>query len=84
MAKLRASHPLRELSLPKAPSDKEMVRDHAKRSKRHATESWISGHMTTKEHDAIHKRADHVLKGKKIPDFKGKVGERKIVIKDND
>ena len=46
------------------PSDKEMLKDHARMQKRHATESWVAGRMSTKEHNAIHARADHVLAGK--------------------
>lgn len=60
------------------PSDRHMIRERAKSEKRHATESWISGHMTTEEHNAVHRRADHVLSGRHPREFKGKTGERKI------
>jgi hypothetical protein len=59
------------------PSDKHMLREHAKHSMRRATEDWVSGHMTTHEHAAIHKRAQHILSGKRPEAFRGKSGERK-------
>jgi hypothetical protein len=57
---------------PKRPSDKEMVKDHARMQKRHATQDWVAGRMTTKQHNAIHARADHVLSGKHPRQFKGR------------
>lgn len=63
---------------PKAPTDRAMEKSSAKSAKRCATDSWVSGHMTTEEHSAIHKRADHVLTGKPVREFKGKSGERKM------
>jgi len=61
---------------PKMPSAHQMTRQHAKHEKHRATESWISGHMSTKEHSAVHARADHILRGGKPHEFKGKTGER--------
>jgi hypothetical protein len=57
--------------MPRRPSDKQMVKDHARMQKRHATESWVAGRMTTKEHNAIHARADHVIAGKHPRQFRG-------------
>jgi hypothetical protein len=67
-----------ELPSYKAPTERALVRDHAKSTMRNATQSWISGHMTTAEHSAVHARARHVLEGKRPLEFKGKSGERKI------
>ena len=65
-----------ELASYKAPTDAKMVREHAKRALRHATESWVSGHITTKECSAAHDRAKHVLSGRSPREFKGMSGER--------
>jgi hypothetical protein len=61
-----------------AMSPRQEMRHHAKSSMKRATESWISGHMSTSEHSAVHARAKHVLSGKHPHEFKGKTGERKI------
>lgn len=34
----------------------------AHEEKIHATRKWISGEMTTKKHDLVHKRADHLIR----------------------
>lgn len=54
------------------PSDKQMVKDHARMQKRHATQDWVAGRMTTKAHNAVHARADHVLSGKHPRAFRGR------------
>jgi hypothetical protein len=59
-------------------SDKKLMKDNAKMSMRHATDSWVSGHTTTKECAAVHARAKHVLSGKRPMEFKGPSGERKM------
>jgi hypothetical protein len=67
-------------ALPSEPvkvSDKDIAKEHARYEKRRATERWISGQLSTTEHSRVHARADHVLRGKRIPTFKGKTGERK-------
>lgn len=63
---------------PKPLSERMQMKEHARHEKRRATESWISGHMSTSEHTAVHKRADHILSGKHPKHFSGKTGERKI------
>jgi hypothetical protein len=63
---------------PRRPSDKQLVREHAKSQKRHATQEWVAGRMNTSEHSAIHARADHVLAGRAPRQFKGKNGDRKM------
>lgn len=63
---------------PKPLSERQQLKEHARHVKRRATEDWVSGRMTTDEHNAIHKRADHVLSGKHPREYSGKSGERKI------
>lgn len=67
-----------ELPSYKPPTERQMTRDSAKRSMRHATDSWVEGRMTTAEHSAIHSRARHVLEGRHPREFRGRSGERKI------
>lgn len=57
----------------RSPSDKQMVKEHARMQKRHATQDWVAGRMSTKAHNAVHARADHVLSGKHPRAFKGRV-----------
>lgn len=54
------------------PSDKQLIKDHARMQKRHATEDWVAGRMSTKAHNAVHARADHVLTGKHPRSFRGR------------
>lgn len=61
---------------PRPLTDGQMAKQHARHEKRRATESWISGHMSSHEHAAVHARADHVLRGKHVREYKGKSGER--------
>lgn len=63
---------------PKPISDRKLMKEHAKSTLRQATDSWVSGHMTTKEHAAVHARAKHVLSGKNPHEFRGPSGERKM------
>ena len=44
------------------PSMTKQMRDSAKHAKVRATEDWVSGRISTTEHDKIHGRADHVIK----------------------
>jgi hypothetical protein len=67
-----------ELSSASVPTEKHLMRENAKSSMRHATDSWVSGHTTTKELAAVHARAKHVLSGKHPAEFRGKSGERKM------
>jgi hypothetical protein len=60
------------------PTDNKLIRENAKSSLRHATDSWVSGHITTKEHKAVHERVKHVLSGKRPMEFKGVSGEKKM------
>ena len=62
--------------VPPAPSDKKLMKESAKHTIRRATEDWVSGHITTKECNAAHMRAKHVLSGKAVREFKGTSGER--------
>jgi hypothetical protein len=70
-----------ELATAAAPmplTDRQRLKERAKSEMHRATESWISGHMTTSEHNAVHARAKHVLAGKHPREFSGRSGERKI------
>lgn len=52
-----------ELGKPaKKVSPKEAVEHEAHYAKVQATRDWVSGRITTKEHDATHRRANEVLK----------------------
>lgn len=61
---------------PPAPTDKKLMRESAKHTIRSSTDSWVSGHISTKEHGAVVARAKHVLSGKAVREFKGTSGER--------
>jgi hypothetical protein len=61
---------------PKPMSDRALEKDHARSEKRRATADWVSGHISTKQHTAVHKRANHVLTGKSPREFKGTTGEK--------
>jgi hypothetical protein len=63
---------------PKPLSDRMLLKEHARHAMRHATEDWVSGRMSTSEHNAIHRRATHVLSGKSPKAYSGPSGERKI------
>jgi hypothetical protein len=63
---------------PKPISDKKLIRETAKGEKRRATEAWIGGRMSTKNHEAVHKRANHVLKSMPVTTFKGLSGEKEM------
>lgn len=65
-----------ELASSKMPTDGERIKEAARHAKRNATEDWIAGRKTTKDHEHIHRRANHVLSNKKPREFKGKSGER--------
>jgi len=67
-----------ELASYKEPTEKQRVKEDTKRTMRNATDSWVSGHMTTAEHTAVHARAKHVLLARPVREFKGKSGERKM------
>lgn len=62
---------------PKQPSEHDIAKDHARYEKRRSTERWIAGSLKTSEHEKIHRRADHILAGKRPRDFKGATGENK-------
>ena len=62
----------------RTPSPKQLVKEHAQGAMRRATEAWVDGHITTKEHNAVHARGKHVLSGKSPAKFRGASGERKI------
>lgn len=63
---------------PKPLNERQMLKEHARHQMRRATEDWVSGHITTHEHNAVHARGKHILAGKHPREFSGKSGERKI------
>lgn len=67
-----------ELASSKDPTEGQRLKESARHAKRHATEDWIAGRKTTKDHEHIHRRANHVLSNKKPGAFKGKSGERAL------
>jgi hypothetical protein len=67
---------LASFQAPKRIPEKKLLKEHAKHSVRRATEDWVSGHISTKECNAAHDRAKHVLSGKPVREFKGMSGER--------
>lgn len=62
---------------PKPLTDKQQIRQDAKYQMKRATEDWVAGRITNDDHKAMHSRAQHVLHGKPVHEFKGKSGERK-------
>jgi hypothetical protein len=61
---------------PKPIPDKKLIKESAKHTMRRATEDWVEGRISTKEHKAMHERAKHVLSNKSPQEFKGMSGER--------
>jgi hypothetical protein len=68
-----------ELASYKAPapiSDRQLMKANAKSTLRRATDDWVEGRISTKEHKAVHERTKHVLSGKHPHEFRGTSGER--------
>ena len=63
---------------PKPISDAKLMKESAKHTLRRATDDWVEGRISTKEHKAVHDRTKHVLSGKKPHEFRGPSGERKM------
>ena len=63
---------------PKPLSDGKIMKENAKHALRRATDDWVEGRISTKEHKAVHDRTKHVLSGKKPHEFRGPSGERKM------
>jgi hypothetical protein len=57
-------------------SEKKMIKENAKHTLRRATDDWVEGRISTKEHKAVHERTKHVLSGKHPHEFRGMSGER--------
>ncbi len=68
---------LASFQTPKPLSDTQMIKVNAKHELRRATDDWVAGRISTKEHKAVHDRTKHVLSGKKPHEFRGPSGERK-------
>ncbi len=65
-----------ELASSKAPTDAHRIKEEARRQKRQATEDWIAGRKSTKQHEHVHRRANHILTNKKPREFRGTTGEK--------
>lgn len=65
-----------ELASSAEPTPVEQVQNHARREKVRATQDWVEGRMTTKQHEHVHSRANHVLMNRKPREFKGTTGEK--------
>ena len=61
---------------PKPLTNRQITVSSAKGSMRRATDDWVEGRITTKEHKAVHDRAKHVLSNKPTHEFRGSSGER--------
>jgi len=61
---------------PKPLPEKKIMKENAKHTARRATDDWVEGRISTKEHSAVHERAKHVMSGKAVREFKGMSGER--------
>ena len=49
-------------ALPKPPSHAKRLKDDMQYTKRRATERWVNGDINSKQHAAIHARADSVMR----------------------
>jgi hypothetical protein len=65
-----------ELASYKEPTPVERIREHAKSEKVHATREWVEGRISTTQHTAVHKRANHVLMNKDPKSFRGLTNEK--------
>lgn len=64
-----------ELASSDEPTPIERVRSHARNAKVNATQDWVAGRINNRQHEAVHKRANHVLMNKSPKAFKGSTGE---------
>jgi hypothetical protein len=60
----------------KEPTPIDRMKSHARDSKVRATQDWIEGRITSKQHSNVHHRANHVLTNRRPEQFKGTTGER--------
>lgn len=65
-----------ELSSSMEPTPVERTHAHARDAKVRATQDWVEGRMTTKQHEHVHSRANHILMNRKPKVFKGTTGEK--------
>jgi hypothetical protein len=63
-------------TMPEPPTPQERTHDHARDAKVRATQDWVEGRITSKQHANVHKRANHVLMKKDPAKFKGTTGEK--------
>jgi hypothetical protein len=65
-----------ELGSYKEPTPAERTRNHARDAKVRATQDWVDGRISSKQHANIHERANHVLNNRNPREYKGPTGER--------
>lgn len=65
-----------ELANDKEPTPVERTRMHARNAKVNATQDWVDGRITSRQHANVHKRANHVLTNRKPEQFRGTTGEK--------
>lgn len=58
-----------ELASYKPPTDRQLIREHAKGAMRMATNDWVAGRISTKKHEKVHERAKHVISGRTPREF---------------
>jgi hypothetical protein len=61
---------------PKPPTPQEQTHDHARSAKVRATQDWVEGRITSKQHANVHERANHILMNRQPKVFKGSTGEK--------
>lgn len=65
-----------ELSSYKEPTPLARTKMHARDAKVRATQDWVEGRVTTKQHKNVHERANHILTNQNPAKFKGMTGEK--------
>jgi hypothetical protein len=53
----------------RAPTEHQIIKERARSAMRNATQDWVEGRIGSKEHEAIHTRAKHVMSGRKVREF---------------
>jgi hypothetical protein len=65
-----------ELAAAAEPTPVERTHSHARDAKVRATQDWVEGRITSKEHKHVHDRANHVLMNRHPKVFRGTTGEK--------
>jgi hypothetical protein len=65
-----------ELGANAEPTPMARIKNNARDAKVAATQDWIAGRVSTKQHEHVHARANHVLTNRSPKHFKGTTGEK--------